>query len=167
MTDAGRHLAALRRREVLTCSVCGKVFEGYRREGQRYCSNACRQRARYQRRKARGETAAMAVEYIKVSINPGSLGLDGLAQQYDPDESSARYAAFLENTLRDRFRGAEISVRVVREPVLDSIHVDASTPEEERRARELIRSLEERVLAGQFGDWAVPVGDGSSSTAHQ
>lgn len=47
--QAGRKLSALRRRETKECVVCGVEFRGIKKAV--YCSNACRQRAKYQRAK--------------------------------------------------------------------------------------------------------------------
>jgi predicted nucleic acid-binding Zn ribbon protein len=49
---AARQLAALRRRHSKECAVCGKGFKAI--ATARYCSNACRQRAKYQRSKNSG-----------------------------------------------------------------------------------------------------------------
>jgi hypothetical protein len=51
MSDAARALAALRRRHRKACAVCGKGFKAI--ATARYCSNACKQRAKYQRNKER------------------------------------------------------------------------------------------------------------------
>jgi predicted nucleic acid-binding Zn ribbon protein len=44
-----RALAALRRRHRKNCAVCGKGFTAIKTA--RYCSNACRQKAKYERAK--------------------------------------------------------------------------------------------------------------------
>jgi len=51
-SEAARQLAALRRRAVFTCEVCGREFETLDRPTQqpRTCSNRCRQQA-YRNRK--------------------------------------------------------------------------------------------------------------------
>ena len=51
---AGRALAASRPLRPQTCAVCGRDFQAIDRSpGQpRYCSNTCKQRAKYQRRRA-------------------------------------------------------------------------------------------------------------------
>ena len=49
MTSPGRALVALRRKVSHSCAVCGKAFRGY--VNARYCSDACRWRAAYERRK--------------------------------------------------------------------------------------------------------------------
>jgi hypothetical protein len=51
MSRAARELAALRRRHSKECAVCGKGFKAI--ATARYCSNACRQRAKYKRNKER------------------------------------------------------------------------------------------------------------------
>jgi predicted nucleic acid-binding Zn ribbon protein len=46
----GAALAALRKQTRKACLVCGKTFKAI--ATARYCSNACRQKAKYQRSKA-------------------------------------------------------------------------------------------------------------------
>jgi hypothetical protein len=55
-TAAGRALAALRPIERRTCVVCGAEREAYPQ--MRYCSNRCRQRAKYLRMKERERQAS-------------------------------------------------------------------------------------------------------------
>lgn len=47
--QAGAALAAQRRRTSHTCPVCSKRFSGIAKAV--YCSNACRQKAKYQRKR--------------------------------------------------------------------------------------------------------------------
>ena len=56
MTSPASALAAQRRRVSHTCPVCGKSFTALKTA--RYCSNACRQKAKYRRGKGahRGAT---------------------------------------------------------------------------------------------------------------
>jgi predicted nucleic acid-binding Zn ribbon protein len=49
MSAAARALANLRRKIAHACAVCGKRFKGLKTAV--YCSNACRQKAKYQRSK--------------------------------------------------------------------------------------------------------------------
>jgi predicted nucleic acid-binding Zn ribbon protein len=51
MSRPARQLAALRRRHSKECAVCGKGFKAI--ATARYCSNACRQRAKYKRSKGK------------------------------------------------------------------------------------------------------------------
>jgi len=48
-TDAGRQLALLRKRVNKLCEICGKQIVALKQA--KYCSNRCRQRAKYQRQK--------------------------------------------------------------------------------------------------------------------
>jgi len=48
-TNAGRELALLRKRVTKTCQVCGTRIIALKQA--KYCSNRCRQRAKYQRQK--------------------------------------------------------------------------------------------------------------------
>lgn len=48
-TMAAKILNAARRSEARTCEVCGAVRMGIRQ--RKYCSNACRQKAKYQRKR--------------------------------------------------------------------------------------------------------------------
>jgi hypothetical protein len=59
-SEAGRALQALRPRVTLICSACQREYQGfaYRRRGTdvpRYCSNACKMKARYQHQKAQSD----------------------------------------------------------------------------------------------------------------
>jgi len=49
MSKAARELAALRRKVNHKCGTCGTGFRG--NKTARYCSNACRQKAKYKRAK--------------------------------------------------------------------------------------------------------------------
>jgi predicted nucleic acid-binding Zn ribbon protein len=49
MSRPAKALAALRRRHRKNCAVCGKGFTAIKTA--RYCSNACRQKAKYRRSK--------------------------------------------------------------------------------------------------------------------
>lgn len=52
MTDpSGRALAAQRRQVSHTCPVCGQTFTALKTA--RFCSNRCRQAAKYQRQKSK------------------------------------------------------------------------------------------------------------------
>ena len=58
-STAAKLLAARRRQVQTRCAVCGISTAGTTK--RRYCSNACRQRAKYQRHKARvGESSGAA-----------------------------------------------------------------------------------------------------------
>lgn len=50
MTTPGQDFVALRRRISHTCPICGQVFTAY--TTAMYCSNKCRQAAKYARAKA-------------------------------------------------------------------------------------------------------------------
>jgi predicted nucleic acid-binding Zn ribbon protein len=50
VSNPGAALAALRRHVAHTCAVCGKAFSGLSRA--RYCSNRCRQAAKYARQRS-------------------------------------------------------------------------------------------------------------------
>lgn len=59
--SAGRALAALRHSQSYTCAVCGQPFDAKRRTGPaepRYCSEACKQRAKYRRERQRATTCS-------------------------------------------------------------------------------------------------------------
>lgn len=49
MSRAAKELAGLRKRVGHTCPICGKQFEAIKKAV--YCSNACRQKAKYWRQK--------------------------------------------------------------------------------------------------------------------
>lgn len=49
MSRAARQLAGLRKKVGHTCPVCGKRFEAIKTA--KYCSEACKQKAKYRRRK--------------------------------------------------------------------------------------------------------------------
>ena len=51
--NPGAELAAMRRRMWHRCPQCGRRFSGIAKAV--YCSNACRQRAKYQRKLAEGK----------------------------------------------------------------------------------------------------------------
>lgn len=53
MSKAASELAGLRKRVSHTCPICGVRFEAIK--SAIYCSNACRQRAKYQRSKGNNE----------------------------------------------------------------------------------------------------------------
>lgn len=48
-TNAGKQLASLRKRVNKVCEMCGKQIVALKQA--KYCSNKCRQRAKYQRQK--------------------------------------------------------------------------------------------------------------------
>lgn len=48
-TNAGKELAALRKRVHKKCAICGRDIIALKQA--KYCSNRCRQRAKYQRQK--------------------------------------------------------------------------------------------------------------------
>ncbi|MDM8559416.1 hypothetical protein [Candidatus Parabeggiatoa sp. HSG14] len=50
ITNAGKKLAALRKRIKKNCVVCDRVIIALKQA--KYCSNRCRQRAKYQRLKS-------------------------------------------------------------------------------------------------------------------
>ena len=52
MKAAGRRSAARRAQVEHVCAVCGKVYSGLKQS--RYCSNACRQRHKRQKKKEAG-----------------------------------------------------------------------------------------------------------------
>lgn len=54
--ELGRLFVARRQRAPYTCSVCGAEAVGY--VGARYCSNRCRQRAKYARQKQSERTSS-------------------------------------------------------------------------------------------------------------
>jgi len=55
-SNAASQLASMRRIVSHTCPVCETEFEGLKRAV--YCSEACKQRAKYQRKKAADADAA-------------------------------------------------------------------------------------------------------------
>jgi predicted nucleic acid-binding Zn ribbon protein len=52
---AGKELAALRKRIKKNCVVCGREMVALKQA--KYCSNRCRQRAKYQRKKTATEVS--------------------------------------------------------------------------------------------------------------
>ncbi|MER2513737.1 MAG: hypothetical protein ABTQ25_15175 [Nitrosomonas ureae] len=51
-SEAGKRLADARPKREQSCAVCGKVFTTMGRGT--YCSNACRQKAKYARKRTEG-----------------------------------------------------------------------------------------------------------------
>jgi len=54
MSEAARELAAQRKRIDHDCPVCGATFRAIKTAV--YCSNACRQKAKYQRKPPSGDS---------------------------------------------------------------------------------------------------------------
>jgi hypothetical protein len=72
MSRPARQLAALRRRHSKECAVCGKGFKAIAKA--RYCSNACRQRAKYARSKLETASGVHLSRKLSQAPKPGRTG---------------------------------------------------------------------------------------------